>query len=79
LGSIFKSKLIFCNKAGQFLFYTSDRYGFNNDATAMTEKYLPYWSEIRTPRERLFIQAMNIAGNLRKSGRNTVTFAIGGN
>ena len=79
IGGISKSKSLFCNEAGKYLLYKSDRYGFNNDDTAYDQPIKTVLVGDSYAQGMCVPAGRDIAGSLRKMGRNTITIAMGGN
>jgi hypothetical protein len=79
LGGISNSKSLFCNETGKYISYKSDRYGFNNDDTAYDQRIDTLLVGDSFTQGMCVPAGKDIAGSLRKMGRNAVTIAMGGN
>ena len=79
LGGISKSNTLFCNETGRYTFYSSDRYGFNNDDTAYNQRLNTLIIGDSFVQGACVPSGKDIAGSLRKMGRNAIGIAMGGN
>jgi hypothetical protein len=79
LGGISKHKSLFCNETGEYLFYKSDRYGFNNDDTAYDQRVSTLLVGDSYTQGMCVPTGKDVAGSLREIGRNAITIGMGGN
>ena len=79
LGGISNITTVYCNESGEYLIYTSDRFGFNNDDDAY-EKDLDFLIVGDSYAQGACVQpGEDIAGVLRRNGYNSITLGNGGN
>jgi hypothetical protein len=79
LGGISNKTTVYCNESGEYLIYTSDRFGFNNDDDAY-EKDLDFLIVGDSYAQGACVQpGEDIAGVLRRNGYNSLTLGNGGN